>query len=148
MPLSDSAPTDCTAAPSRFHQQMDLQELRPILNNIVNDGDTRQAIERLKAWIIGNPLDENAFILLSEIYEQAGETNATVVALQRALQLKELSVSYQPSPSLLRFQEIESAALNDPTNPLSPGFDIQTNREGETRGACLQQHAEGKAPHE
>ena len=148
MPLSDSAPTDCTAATRRLHQHILLQELRPALDGMVNDGDTRQAIERLKAWIIGNPLDEDAFILLGELYEQAGETNATVVTLQRALQLKELSASYQPSPSLLRFQEIESAAVNDPTNPLFPGFDIQTNREGDTRGAFLKQHAERKAAHE
>ena len=125
-----------------------LQALRPILNDMLHDGATRQAIERVKAWIISNPLDEDAFILLSELYEQAGETNATVVGLQRALQLKELSASYQPSPSLLRFQEIESAAVNDSTNPLFPVFDIQTNREGDTRGAFLKQHAQRKAAHE
>ena len=148
MPLCDSPKKDCTAATRRLHQHIELHELRPILNDMLYDGDTRQAIERLQTWIIGNPLDEAAFILLSELYEQAGETNATVVALQRALQLKEVSASYQPSPSLLRFQEIESAAVNDPTNPLFPGFDIQTNREGDTRGAFLKQHAQRKAAHE
>jgi hypothetical protein len=148
MPLSDSAPTDCTSVNRRLHQHMELQDLRPILDRIVNNGDTRQAIERLQAWIIGNPLDEAAFFLLSELYEQAGETNATVVALQRALQLKELSASYQPSPSLLRFREIESGATNDPTHLLFPGFDIQTNREGETPSAFLLQHAQRKATYE
>ena len=148
MSLSNSSPTDCSTETSGVDPHIPLQALRPILNDMLHDGATRQAIERVKAWIISNPLDEDAFILLSELYEQAGETNATVVALQRALQLKELSASYQPSPSLLRFQEIESAAVNDSTNPLFPVFDIQTNREGDTRGAFLKQHAQRKAAHE
>jgi len=148
MSLSNSSPTDCSTETSGVDPHIPLQALRPILNDMLHDGAPRQAIERLQTWIIGKPLDEAAFFLLSELYEQAGETNATVVGLQRALQLKELSASYQPSPSLLRFREIESGAVNDPTHLLFPGFDIQTNREGEIRSAFLQQHAERKATHE
>jgi hypothetical protein len=148
MSLSNSSPSDCSTETSGVDPHIPLQALRPLLDDMLHDGAPRQAIARLQAWIIGNPLDEAAFFLLSELYEQAGETNATVVALQRALQLKELSASYQPSPSLLRFREIESGAVNDPTHLLFPGFDIQTNREGETPSAFLLQHAQRKATYE
>ena len=148
MPLSDSASNARTAATNRLHQRMDLQQLRPMLDEMARQGDLHGAIQRLQDWIIANPLDEGAFIILGELYEQTGQTNATVVALQRALELKELSASYQPSASLLQFQKIESGAADDPTNPLFPGFVIQSNREGETRNAFLQLHAERKTADE
>jgi DNA-binding SARP family transcriptional activator len=112
---------------SRFHEQIDLESLRPNLDLLVKSGDTATAIEQLQKWIIGNPLDEKAFLLLGELYEQVENTYAAIVAFQRAMELKELSANYEPSPSLRRYQKIQEQAANDPLNEVSLVFDLKTH---------------------
>jgi DNA-binding SARP family transcriptional activator len=119
---------------SRFHEQIDLDSLRPSLDTLLRSGETEEAIEKLKAWITGNPLDEKAFLLLGELYEQAGNNNATVVAFQRALELKELSANYEPSPSLKRYQELQTQAAEDPANQITCVFDLRTRQVNKLMG--------------
>lgn len=113
---------------NRFHEQVDLDSLRPGLDTLLRSGETKEAIEKVKAWITENPLDEKAFFLLGELFEQVGNNNATVVAFQRALELKELSANYEPSQSLKRYQELQTQAAENPENQISCAFDLKTQQ--------------------
>jgi DNA-binding SARP family transcriptional activator len=128
MPPDNSATEVFAKVKSSFHEQIDLEALRPDLDSLVQSGETLKAIEKLKDWITGNPLDEKAFLLLGELYEQAENNNATVVAFQRALELKEISASYEPSPSLRRYQELQTRAAKDPAKQISCVFDLKTHQ--------------------
>lgn len=115
--------------------------IRPQLES----GDFESALPQLKQWIAENSLEARGFLLLGELYEGLEQNSNAVVALERALQLKELSAEYQPSGSLCRYQEIQSGARDNPSSPLFPGFELGVNAPGEQRALFLEQHESRKA---
>ncbi len=75
-------------------------------------GQEEAAILRVKNWIIHHPLNERAFFLLGELYQERNEIGNALVVFERAMQLKELSASYRPSEGLSRLMDLEQFVLH------------------------------------
>jgi len=140
----EPTPNASSKVRSRLHEQIELDSLRPELEDLCISEQTTEAIETLKKWITGNPLEEKAFVLLGELYERAGLTHSAAVAFQRAMQLKEVSAAYQPSVSLKRYLEIEENAAENNQDASFSGSQIQTNLPNESRATGLKSHVQKK----
>lgn len=94
---------------------------RKILNsediNILRLTPSVDAIKRVQDWLTHHPLSEQGFALLGELYEGCDKLGESVVAYERAMQLKELSARYEMSPGAWNLRD-RQAYVDDPGRAL------------------------------
>ena len=94
-------------------RQESLDEIKPQILAIEESDSSEAAIRELKEWISWNAFVPEAFVLLAELYEKAGQTGESVVCFQRAMQLKEVIAAREPSEAALHLLNLEKQSLNE-----------------------------------
>lgn len=99
-------------APAPNYGNVSLADLVEEVEQLRKGGQEEAAILKVKAWIIHHPLNERAFFLLGELYQERNEIGNALVVFERAMELKELSAAYEPSEGLSRLQDLEHFSLH------------------------------------
>lgn len=84
-----------------------LQSLREKLKD--SSYDKKKLLSEVQRFLVEYPLSENGFALLGELYEELEKIGESVVAMERALQLKKLNEGYQRSKAALRLEDLQEA---------------------------------------